>query len=93
MLHCFHAIYTNMNMLRMKYVSPYDVLTFSIGTVQCGTKMNIIPDELVFAGSVRTFNVEGAGAPFMKEFVEILEHENEASPLYLRDHPHAEAAV
>ena len=74
-LDCFHAIYTNMNMLRMKYVSPYDVLTSSIGTVQCGTKMNIIPDELVFAGSVRTFNVEGAGAPFMKEFVEILEHE------------------
>ncbi len=74
-LDCFHAFYTNLNMVRMKYVSPYDVLTFSVGTLHCGSKMNIIPDELDFAGSVRTFNVEGAGAPFMKEFMEILEHE------------------
>lgn len=74
-LDCFHAIYSNMNMLRIKYVSPYDILTFSVGVVNCGSKMNIIPDELTFAGTVRTFNVEGAGEAFMKEFMEIIEHE------------------
>ena len=69
-LDCFAAIYQDMNMLRMKYVSPYDVLTFSIGTVHCGTKRNIVPEELTFAGTIRTFNVEGAGTPFMEKFLE-----------------------
>lgn len=69
-LDCFAAIYQDMNMLRMKYVSPYDILTFSIGTVQCGTKRNIVPEELTFAGTIRTFNVEGAGSPFMEKFLE-----------------------
>ena len=37
--------------------------------------MNIVPDELTFAGTLRTFNVEGAGAPFMKQFMDVLEAE------------------
>lgn len=74
-LDCFNAIYNHMNMLRMKYVSPTDVLTFSVGTVNCGTIRNVVPDELTFGGSIRTFNVDGAGAPFVKHFLDAVESE------------------
>ena len=74
-LDCFNSIYNHMNMIRMKYVSPTDILTFSVGSVHCGTAMNIVPDELVFDGTIRTFNVAGAGASFMKQFKEVLEAE------------------
>lgn len=74
-LDCFNSIYNHMNMIRMKYVSPTDILTFSVGKVECGTAMNIVPDELTFSGTVRTFNVEGAGASFMKQFMDVIEAE------------------
>lgn len=74
-LDCFNAIYNHMNMIRMKYVSPTDILTFSVGKVECGTAMNIVPDELTFAGTIRTFNVAGAGASFMKQFMDVVEAE------------------
>ena len=51
MLDCFNSIYNHMNMIRMKYVSPTDIPTFSVGSVHCGTAMNIVPDELVFDGT------------------------------------------
>lgn len=76
-LDCFHAIYDHMQMIRMKYVKPSDILTFSIGTVQCGTLKNIIPDELTFAGTIRTYNVEGAGGPFVRQFLKVLQYECE----------------
>ena len=34
-----------------------------------------MPDELTFAGTLRTFNVGGAGASFMKQFMEVVEAE------------------
>lgn len=74
-LDCFHSIYSHMNMNRMKYVAPTEILTFSIGKVTCGTALNIIPDELVFEGTTRTFNIEGAGEPFMNQFRAVLEAE------------------
>lgn len=74
-LDCFHSIYAHMNMNRMKYVSPTEILTFSIGKVNCGTALNIIPDELTFEGTTRTFNIEGAGEPFMNQFKAVLEAE------------------
>lgn len=76
-LDCFNHIYNHMNMLRMKYVSPTDILTFSVGYVQCGNARNIIPDELTFGGSIRTFNVEGAGTPFVEQFMEVVKKECE----------------
>ena len=83
-------IYNHMNTLRMKYVSPTDVLTFSVGIVNCGTARNIVPDELTFGGSVRTFNVAGAGTPFMEHFMEIVKKECELCQctyeiVYMRD--------
>lgn len=74
-LDCFHSIYSHMNMLRMKYVQPTDILTFSVGKVTCGTALNIIPDELVFEGTTRTFNIDEAGEPFMNQFKAVLEAE------------------
>lgn len=76
-LDCFNNIYNHMNMIRMKYVSPTDILTFSIGTVECGTARNIVPDELTFGGTVRTFDVENAGEPFIKQFMEVVKKECE----------------
>jgi amidohydrolase len=76
-LDCFNAIYNHMNTIRMKYVSPTDILTFSVGLVNCGTARNIVPDELTFGGSIRTFNVDGAAVPFVKQFMEVLKHECE----------------
>lgn len=89
-LDCFVNIYNHMNTLRMKYVSPTDVLTFSVGIVNCGTARNIVPDELTFGGSVRTFNVAGAGTPFMEHFMEIVKKECELCQctyevVYMRD--------
>lgn len=60
-LDCFNNIYNHINMIRMKYVAPTDILTCSVGFVNCGTVRNIIPDELTFGGTIRTFNVDGAG--------------------------------
>lgn len=74
-LDCFHAIYSHMNMLRMNCVAPGEILTFSIGNVECGAARNVIPEELIFGGTVRTFNVEGAGQPFMDQFLAVLEDE------------------
>lgn len=76
-LDCFNAIYNHMNTLRMKHVAPTEILTFSIGMVECGTARNVVPDELTFGGTVRTFNVAGAGEPFMKQFLKVVEHECE----------------
>lgn len=74
-LDCFYSIYHHMNMIRMKYVAPTEILTFSVGKVTCGTALNIIPDELEFEGTLRTFNIEGAGEPFMNQFKAVIEAE------------------
>ena len=76
-LDCFNNIYNHINMIRMKYVAPTDILTCSVGFVNCGTVRNIIPDELTFGGTIRTFNVDGAGAPFVKQLMDVIEKECE----------------
>ncbi len=76
-LDCFNNIYNHINMIRMKYVAPTDILTCSVGFVNCGTVRNIIPDELTFGGTIRTFNVDGAGAPFVKQMMDVVEKECE----------------
>jgi len=71
---CFNAIHTALNSVRMRYVSPFEPLTMSIGMVQAGAKSNIIPDELTFAGSARCFDREKAGLPFKAAFKRVVEH-------------------
>lgn len=63
-LDAFVAIYNGMQTLRLREVSPFETLTYSVGMVQAGYTHNIIPDALTFAGSVRTFSQEKAGMPF-----------------------------
>lgn len=57
---CFVAIYNALQASRMKYTSPFNPFTFSIGTVKAGEAANIIPEEITFAGSYRFFdNTDG----------------------------------
>lgn len=74
---CFHAIYGALESLRMREISPYAGLSFSIGKLISGSVMNVIPEDLVFAGTIRTFQVEEAGEVFIREFKRILECETE----------------
>ncbi|MBQ7488259.1 MAG: amidohydrolase [Clostridia bacterium] len=61
---CFAAIHTRLSTLRMTMVEPDQVLTCSVGTVHAGDVHNIIPDRLVFSGTVRTCDTAGAGERF-----------------------------
>ena len=74
---CFSAFNMALNGLRLKYISPFDALGISIGTVNAGIVGNVIPDEVRFKGSSRFFNKE-AGASFRKEFLHLLEKTTEA---------------
>ena len=71
---CFNGVYTALNAVRMRYVSPFEPLTMSLGTVQSGTRANIIPGELTFTGTVRCFDREQAGLPFKNAFRRVVEH-------------------
>lgn len=77
-LDAFVAIYNGMQALRLREVSPYEPLTYSVGMVQAGYTHNIIPDTLTFAGSVRTFNQEKAGMPFYHNFRKLIDSTCEA---------------
>jgi amidohydrolase len=74
---CFHAFYGALNMVRMKYISPFDTLTLSYGMVKAGAVTNVIPDEIQFGGSSRFFDREN-GKKFRAEFLHLLETTTEA---------------
>lgn len=61
---CFCAIHQAISQIRMNTIPPFEPLTYSIGMVQSGTKSNIIPDELQFAGTIRYYDRDKAGKPF-----------------------------
>lgn len=71
---CFASICAQINALRMRVVEPDQVLTCSFGLVQSGEKANVIPGSLRFAGTVRTFDVLGAGELFASEMKNVIEH-------------------
>ncbi len=73
-LDCFTAFYRDIQMIRMKYISPDDCLTFSIGKITSGNRPNVIPDELYFEGTCRFFQEE-AGQKFQEKFWHFLEQE------------------
>jgi amidohydrolase len=64
---CFVAVYNALSAIRLRYVSPFDRLTFSVGQLQSGGKSNVIPGELTFGGSARFYKKE-TGAAFAAEF-------------------------
>lgn len=73
-LDCFVAIYQDLQACPMRLVNPYECLTFSIGKIQAGEQINVIPGELVFGGTSRFFNLKAAGQPFMATLLSSLKH-------------------
>ena len=53
---CFAALYHAFMSIPVKYVSAKEMLSFNFGKVQSGSKRNIIPDQLDFAGGMRFFD-------------------------------------
>lgn len=75
---CFAAVYGALMGGRMRKVSPFDMFTLSICSVNAGNTHNVIPDELRFAGSCRYLNT-AAGAWFKQFLTATLE---QICPLY-----------
>lgn len=73
---CFAAILYGIKDLRMKYIHPGSPLTNTIGLVQSGTKRNVIPETLAFAGTCR-FHDPKMGVIFKEKFLRVIEHNAE----------------
>ena len=67
---CFHDIYSNLDTLRLKYIKPNTVLTWSLGSVNAGATFNLIPDKLTCEGSIRM--IEAAEKNLSKNLNELL---------------------
>ena len=72
-LDAFWAIYGGMLSLRVQKIDPYQTLTYSIGKVNAGVAGNIIPQTVNFAGSMRTFDPDGAGMAFYDAFRQLID--------------------
>ena len=70
---CFAAIHTHIQQMRLTRVAPDQVLTYSVGTLESGGTHNIIPETLRFAGTVRSFDVDGACEAFAAKMREDIE--------------------
>ena len=57
---CFAALYDGLSKLRLKCSSPFEPVTFSVGSVNSGFAGNVIPDDLTFSGTVRYFDMDTA---------------------------------
>ncbi len=64
----FTAIYNYLQSMRLTKMTPYEALTYSVGTVTAGAVANVIPQTLRFKGTVRFMNRAEVGIPFQKEF-------------------------
>jgi amidohydrolase len=85
-LDAFVAAYASAGEVRMRCVSPYDLLTFSIGKVEFGHGPNTIPDDLAFSGTVRYYQ-ESAGRNFAEGFFKRLAAECEARDMTFDQRP------
>ncbi len=68
----FVAVYNGMNALRMRNVSPFSPLTFSVGNLHAGIANNVIPDSLSFAGTIRVFDIK-SGKTYMEKLINMVE--------------------
>ena len=71
---CFCAIHQQAGALRMRAVEPDKVLTYSLGLVHAGEQQNIIPEQLRFAGTVRTYDTAGAAERFASGLRAVIDH-------------------
>lgn len=77
-IECFVDIYNTLSAIRLRKISPFDPLTFSIGCVQSGAASNAIPDNLEFKGTSRFYSFE-SGKAFKENMIRILDN---ICPLY-----------
>lgn len=68
---CFVAIINAIKEIRMKMISPIEPLTYNIGLVDGGSKRNIIPEKLFFAGTCRFYNPD-IGRKFKERVREVV---------------------
>lgn len=73
---CFTAIYEALNRIRLRKINPYHYLTFSIGKLISGTRDNVIPETLMFEGTIRFFDIPD-GDIFWEELEHIVKKECE----------------
>lgn len=52
---CASTMIMELQTLISRECSPLDPAVLTVGTISAGTKRNIIPDEAVFSGTIRTF--------------------------------------
>jgi len=57
-LDCFTSFYQALQSILLRNFSPFERITFSIPQVHMGETMNVIPEELFFAGTARSFGKE-----------------------------------
>lgn len=72
-LDCFVAFYQSLAGIRLREVSPYNLLTFSIPHVRVGTLGNVIEEDLYFEGTVRSLDKESLER-FRDAFLRQLDH-------------------
>lgn len=65
-LDCFISIMNQLKDVRVKYIPPGSLITYNIGSVQCGQKRNIVPERLEFKGTARFYDAE-AGRIFKEK--------------------------
>ena len=70
-LDCFVSIMNQLKDVRLKYIDPAALITYNIGSVQCGEKRNVVPEHLVFKGTSRFFDSD-AGAIFKERLDAII---------------------
>ncbi len=71
---CFCAIYQGMESLRLRRITPFKTLTYSIGMLNAGVVGNVIPQTLSFKGSARFYDVEEVGKPFLADLRNLCDH-------------------
>ena len=69
-IECFVSIASELRAYRMRVTAPTDSFTYSFGSVEAGHEPNIIPEELMFAGTARCTKNED-GLAFRKTLLEV----------------------
>ncbi len=69
---CFVMIYQRMEALRLLKNDPFKSVTVSVGKLQSGMQINVIPESVSFGGTVRFFDMEESHK-FMDAFRETID--------------------
>ncbi len=70
---CAVGLMQAVNSLRMKYITPFELLTVAFCQVVGGTAGNVIPDTVELQGTARFFNTEKTKIPFKRELERLLQ--------------------